>query len=221
MEGQANCSQLELQVLEPQNPLEKCPSEIWEMIFSCLKDADTSSLLACRETCHDFKYWVDKKASFWSRMNLRKAVDDNNVDICWQILDNVQNKNPADNRGFTTLHWAAEKGHLEICRLILENVQDKNPANKDGITPLHRAARYGRLEICRLILENVQDKNPANNNGTTPLHQAAWYGQLETYRLILENVPDKNPADNRGFTPLHNSAQAQMLKLLMESALRQ
>jgi len=194
-------------IMAPLTPQEKCPNEIWDKIFSYLKDADTKSLLTIRATCSDFEYWVDEKTGLWDRVSLFSAVKENNIEKCRKIVENAQDKNPADNSGWTPLHEAAMNGRLEICRCILENVQDKNPANNDGHTPLHRAAIYGHLEMCRLILDNVQDKNPARNDGNTPLHFAASFGHTEICRLILENVEDKNPADNRGQTPLHLAAR--------------
>jgi len=171
------------------------PCEIWERIFSLLKTADTSTLLAGRETCRDFKYWVDTKTSLWSRMSLYRAVQDKeNLEICRLIIENVANKNPNFVHGFTPLHCAAGKGHLEICRLIIEYLEDKNPKYVFGeTTPLHQAAEEGHLEICRLIIENVDDKNPKDDNGLTPLYCAAEGGHLEICRLIIGNVEDKNP----------------------------
>jgi len=192
--------------------LEECPSEIWEGIFTWLRDADTKTLLACRETCSDFAYWVDKKTTFWRRMSLLKAVEDNNVDICQRIIEEVEDKNPAGEYGQTPLHEAAKRGHFDIFRLIMENVQDKNPGSFDGgstcSTPLHWAAQEGHFEICRLIMQNVQDKNPASEIcWQTPLHSAAVFGRLKIYRLIMDYVQDKNPANTWGITPLHMAAE--------------
>jgi len=189
--------------------LEECPSEIWEGIFTWLRDADTKTLLACRETCSDFTYWVDKKTTMWRRMSLLKAVEDNNVDICQRIIEVVQDKNPAGEYGQTPLHEAAKRGHFDIFRLIMENVQDKNPATEGcGYTPLHAAAAFGRLKIYRLIMEYVQDKNPANNWGMTPLHMAAEYGHLEMCRFILENVRDAYPVNQEGVESLLDLARS-------------
>jgi len=162
--------------------LEECPSEIWEGIFTWLRDADTKTLLACRETCSDFAYWVDKKTTLWSRMSLHKAVEDNNVDICQRIIEVVEDKNPADKNTATEICWqtplhvAAAFGRLKIYRLIMEYVQDKNPANNWGMTPLHMAAEYGHLEMCRFILENVRDAYPVNQEGVESLLDLARSG---------------------------------------------
>ena len=161
--------------MAPTSPQQKCPNEIWEKIFSYLKHEDKSSLLGCRETCSDFKFWVDKRTTFWDQMPLKRAVEENNLAIVEVIMENAQDKNPADEDGWTPLHEAAKRGYLEIFSLIFENTQDKNPASTSGFTPLHLAAEDGHLDICRLIIENVQDKNPVNGGRETPLHERAMW----------------------------------------------
>ena len=106
-----------------------------------------------------------KNVDRFGKTPLHKAAEDGDLSKCITIINNVENKNPANFIGKTPLHFAARFGHLDVCRFIIENVLDKNPAANDGQTPLHLAAMYGRLEICRLIVDNVEDKNPANNDG--------------------------------------------------------
>merc|ERR1712168_219625 len=120
--------------METQKPQYVFPNEIWELIFSCLGDASTQTLLACRESCRDFQYWTDTFTQLWSRMSLVRAVQDNNVSLCRKIIQCGHNSNPADEL-HTPLHQAAEWGHLEICRLIIDSVEEKNPANGRGSTP--------------------------------------------------------------------------------------
>ena len=115
------------------------------------------------------------------------------LNICQLILDNVQEKNPADNAGITPLHKAAEEGYLDIVKLIIENIQEKNPSDLDGNTPLHHAAAMGwysevgtwwqskYIEICRLILNNIEEKHPVNAAGHTPLDDARWCLHQEIY----------------------------------------
>ena len=69
------------------------------------------------------------------------------MEICKLIIENVDDKNPADRNGMTPLHRAAEYGHLDICKLIIQNVEDKNPPSNDRSTPLHWAAENGHLEV--------------------------------------------------------------------------
>ena len=113
-------------------------------------------------------------------------------DICQLILENVEEKNPANKMGKTPLHLAAQGGHLGIVQLIIKNVEQKNPPDEDGNTPLHYAARMYiahrrpieieiyidienidiEIEIVRLILRNVEEKHPINTAGRAPLDEA-------------------------------------------------
>ena len=74
---------------------------------------------------------------------LHEAAGKGEFELCKQIINNVQNKNPKCHYGFTPLHLAAEEGHLSICQLILKNTKNKNPRSKNGKTPLHHAANKG------------------------------------------------------------------------------
>ena len=38
-------------------------------------------------------------------------------------------KNPADNKGETPMHLAAQMNRLEICQLIMDNLNNKNPSD--------------------------------------------------------------------------------------------
>ena len=173
---------------------------IAEKIFQSL---DQNAMKKCRLVSHVWKGFIDCHTTLWGKVPTDlyiRAAKEGRLNVCRLIIQNNQNKNPADDDNNTPLHSAAEEGNLEICRLIIENVQDKNPANRNGDTPLHKALGAGHLEVCRLIIENIQDKNPANRNynswsfGDTPLHYAAMRGHLEICRLIIKNVPHKNPA---------------------------
>jgi len=46
------------------------------------------------------------------------------LEVCRLIIENVQDKNPADEHKKTPLHFAVEEGHEKICRLIIENCQN-------------------------------------------------------------------------------------------------
>jgi len=71
-------------------------------------------------------------------------------------MDNVHEKNPADNFGNTPLHFAALHGLLESCRLILDNVQNKNSLNSFGTTPLDEARYYNHTHVVQLFQEYMQ-----------------------------------------------------------------
>ena len=88
---------------------------------------------------------------------LHCAVTYGKFDICQFIVDNVQDKNPADELGFTPLHYAVFMDHLEIYKLIFKNAEDKNPKSKFwGSTPA-LCAKYlpSSKKVFEFISENV------------------------------------------------------------------
>ena len=48
------------------------------------------------------------------------------------IINIVEEKNPANEDGYTPLFIAALMGHFEICKLIIDNMEDKNPKTNSG-----------------------------------------------------------------------------------------
>ena len=65
---------------------------------------------------------------------LHFAVNVCQLEVCKLLLENIQDKNPANDVQSTPLHWAVVKArnnshphyHLEICKLLWSHVEDKN-----------------------------------------------------------------------------------------------
>ena len=55
---------------------------------------------------------------------------DGHLEVCRLIIENVQDKNPANWDGKTPLHLATLYGQHEVCRLLIENVAGENPDEK-------------------------------------------------------------------------------------------
>jgi ankyrin repeat protein len=64
-----------------------------------------------------------------------------------------------EERGRTSLHWAAEAGQLKMVETLLAKNADVNPTDRDGSTPLHLAAKAGRTAIVQLLLDKGADVN--------------------------------------------------------------
>ena len=72
----SNPSSFKFQAMAPVTPPEIFPCEIWEVIFSHLRDADCQTLRDCRGTCRYFAIWVNTRTTFWNRISLWRAVEE-------------------------------------------------------------------------------------------------------------------------------------------------
>ena len=104
-------------------------------------------------------------------VKLHSAAKGGHLDICKFILENIQeDKNPADNVGFTALHYAAIFNNLELFKLILHDVENAIPNFGSGfwtlfspnILPYHCALYLEHKEIRTFIEEKYGFKVPNN-----------------------------------------------------------
>lgn len=146
---------------------------------------------------------------------LKFATTYDYLDIFQYLIenDNVIDKNPKHQLGYTVLHLAALFGQFAILTRFLENAFDKDLRCKSGKTPLHFAAINGNLAIFKCILQYGVDKSPRCNAGKTPLHFAVMNGNLAISKYILEYSVDKSPICNDGKTPIHYAAWKGHLQL--------
>jgi hypothetical protein len=109
---------------------------------------------------------------------LQWAAGNGHLNIYRSITEELPDKNPKDNEGWTPLHEATSKSHEAVANLILNLVEDKNPKNNVGRTPLHYVAQKGLMDTCTMIVQHVMEKNPKDENGTTPTSCSCWRGSL-------------------------------------------
>ena len=162
------------------------------------------------------KIGLRKKLQIESAQNNHRArtmrSKTEHFDVCRLLIENIDDKNPADKIGWTPLHLAALNGYRELTKLIIEAIDYNNfirisiKQSTDIMTPLHWAAYKGHSDVCKIIIDKADDKNPAiiGKNGNTVLHYAVYGGRYEACKVLLENIAaDKNPRNNRGHTPFH------------------
>ena len=118
-------------------------------------------------------------------------LDPKKTEVFKLIFENVQDKEPKDNKGRTPLHHAAKYGNLELCKLIIGEMDNKNPSDSYGWTPLHCAAQNGHEVICDLISSQVVDKNPRACDGTTPAFL------MRRFKLFSEEFESISPRVER------------------------
>lgn len=110
--------------------------------------------------------------------------------LCDLIIDNSEDKNPVDKRGYTVLHNAAIVNNVQMYRMVMEKNIDKNPIHpKFGNTPLHEAAEKNLFELCKVILNGVQDWNPKDRYGKTPYDYAKEQGHKNICQLFESAHP--------------------------------
>jgi ankyrin repeat protein len=193
-----------------------------EHIISKLKDKNPQgNLFIINEHTFESKFRFEiwrEKSYFGARVHtkttaLHIAALKSNLELFKLIANNIDERNPKNNEGYTPLHIAAAHGHQELFKFIVKDGEE-NPRNNYGRTPLHMAARNGHIVICQFIVEKVDNKNPAQDyNLWTPLLYASSYGHFEVCKFLVERVGNKNPANNLGRTPLHLAAGKGNMKI--------
>jgi ankyrin repeat protein len=78
------------------------------------------------------------------------AVQERSLPRVKRLLELRADPSAKDDRGFTSLHRAAEMGELDIARLLLEAGADPRPEAL-GHTPLSLARMRGHAGIAELI----------------------------------------------------------------------
>ena len=162
-----------------------------------------------------FKMTYDKtgKSNPWTNnlTPLHVAAGVGQLEICQLIMDDFDDKNPANPNGYTPLHYAAHRGSLEGYKFIMDKLHNKTPLQHPGvlyISPLCCAVYGGHLEVCRFILENG-----GTGNLNDILRDAAQWGYLDICILIMGYLEDKNPRDRNGETPFHFAAMFGRLEI--------
>ncbi|MBA3954492.1 ankyrin repeat domain-containing protein [Candidatus Dependentiae bacterium] len=84
---------------------------------------------------------------------LLKAVQLGTREQIEQLLQAGANPNAVTYRGYTPLHWAANRGLTDMAQLLLDKGANVNATDhRFGYTPLHIAASSGYTELAQLLL---------------------------------------------------------------------
>ncbi|KAF5917939.1 hypothetical protein HPG69_019745 [Diceros bicornis minor] len=114
---------------------------------------------------------------------------------------------PADDKGFTAIHFAAQSGKLACLQVLVEEY--KFPVNlptNNGQTPLHlvihRNNKTTALPCIHYLLKQGAALNTRTCNGSTPLHLAAREGLLSCVKVLVENGANVHAQDAMGCKPI-------------------
>ncbi|XP_042837611.1 ankyrin repeat domain-containing protein 53 isoform X2 [Panthera tigris] len=114
---------------------------------------------------------------------------------------------PADDKGFTAIHFAAQSGKLACLKVLVEEY--KFPVDlptNNGQTPLHLAIHKDNktmiLPCIHYLLKQGAALNTQTCNGSTPLHLAACQGLLKCVKVLVQNGADVHARDAMGCKPI-------------------
>ena len=106
------------------------------------------------------------------------------------------------NRGWNTLHCAAQGGDTDIISLIHTHLPNIDSKTGQGETPLMLAAFTGELHAVKWFLEKGATVACEDKRGWNMLHFAAESGDTDIISLIHTHLPNIESKTGEGYTPL-------------------
>ncbi|KAA8543324.1 hypothetical protein F0562_021181 [Nyssa sinensis] len=134
------------------------------------------------------------------------------------LLENGANPTLADDKGFSALHFAADKGCKELMRLLISKGAEVD-AKSDFGTPLQCAAAKGKKEAIKILLDNNANPNSVCHHIFTPLAVSILAKSFECSKMLLKARADPN-LGSCGVTPLGIAAsegETEVIKCLLKA----
>lgn len=116
------------------------------------------------------------------------------------FLEDGNDINAGDDRGFTPLHYAIQGGHKEVAEFLIAKGADINGKDKWGYTPLYWAIWNEDKEIVRLLVAKGVYVNFTPENDYPPLHYAVWNKDIDLAKLLVANGAKFDFKDQDGWT---------------------
>ena len=129
------------------------------------------------------------------------------VQVVKSLIERGADPSLMDNKGWNSLHVAANGGDADIIDLIHTQVPNIESKTGDGCTPLMIAAFNSKLHAVKWFLEKGATVTREDNSGANALHFAAEGGDTDIIDLIhtlLLNIESKT---SQGRTPLMVAAR--------------
>nr|XP_058134867.1 ankyrin repeat domain-containing protein 53 [Dasypus novemcinctus] len=114
---------------------------------------------------------------------------------------------PADGKGFTAIHFAAQHGKLACLQILVEEYRfPVDLPTHSGQTPLHlvihRENKTMILPCVHYLLKKKAALNAQTCRGCTPLHLAACEGLLACVKVLVQSGANVHARDVRGLKPI-------------------
>ncbi|KFZ18419.1 hypothetical protein V501_01228, partial [Pseudogymnoascus sp. VKM F-4519 (FW-2642)] len=202
-------------------PFHAYAANAWPLHFVSQNAVGADSLLRqARTLCNTTRHRLDTWVSYYFKQRHEGwiGLSDLALASCLGLLEVVEDilfeeksdvdLETTDERGRTSLLWAATKGHEVIAKVLLENGAEiearDNPLSQ---TSLSVAARGGHKAVVELLLKNEADIEAKDKYGQTPLLLAASGGHEAVIELLLKNEADIEAKDHNGRTLLLLAAE--------------
>ena len=128
------------------------------------------------------------------------------VQVVKSLIERGADPSLMDNRGWNSLHVAANGGDADIIDLIHTQVPNIESKTGDGCTPLMIAAFNSKLHAVKWFLEKGATVTREDNSGANALHFAAEGGDTDIIDLIHTHLLNIESKTSQGRTPLMMAA---------------
>ncbi|KAM8942709.1 ankyrin repeat domain-containing protein 53 [Lycaon pictus] len=188
---------------------------------ACLPASPLPTLHSCALTRPD-DAWVQSAIGGYYELF---AAALGNLEWLHFCLSRDRKEIPADDKGFTAIHFAAQSGKLACLQVLVEeyNFPVDLPTN-NGQTPLHLVIHGDNKTMTLPCIHYLLKQGAALNthmafvlpflfpagvalysqtcNGSTPLHMAAFQGLLSCVKVLVQNGADVHARDATGCKPI-------------------
>ena len=131
-----------------------------------------------------------------------EAVKINDLHCALGLLEQGADLEAKDDKGRTTLTWAAHRGHVDVALALMDKGSDLEAKDNFGKTAFMFAALNGHIELTIQILEKGACLETADNDGTTALMLAVLNGHIELAIHLLGKGADPEAKEKYGHTAL-------------------
>ena len=134
------------------------------------------------------------------------------VQVVKSLIERGADPSLMDNRGWNSLHVAANGGDADIIDLIHTQVPNIESKTGDGCTPLMIAAFNSKLHAVKWFLEKGATATLKDKAGWNALHFAAEGGDTDIIDLIHTHLLNIESKTSQGRTPLMMAARGGKLQ---------
>jgi ankyrin repeat protein len=138
--------------------------------------------------------------NIFNRTALMNATIKKNVKQVAVIIDNGDDVNATDCKGFTALHFACENKSVNIVNMLVLNGAKKDARALDGRTPLMMVRD---VRIADFLIQKGANIYIFDNEGKTALIHAAFSGLTHVVDLLIKKGSIVSFPDMYGYTALY------------------